>query len=178
MSTQTLSLFGGAITATAPSELIDASDLRQIPDTQEVFLFPESSISIIVEILQRVESSENSDAVKFHFSSLAHDNDAESSQVVSVDVNPNDRGDPTPSAVVLSGIQHIRKFNRTALDEVRILMSLYRVVEKGIDLIVTFNVPIVSEDGGAVDENKFEVVQNQFNVFIRSLRIGDFNLFA
>ena len=39
-------------------------DFRQIPDTQEVFLYPESSVSIIVEILQRVAPNENSDAAQ------------------------------------------------------------------------------------------------------------------
>jgi hypothetical protein len=30
------------------------SDLRQVPDTQEVFLYPDSDVSIIFEILQVV----------------------------------------------------------------------------------------------------------------------------
>ena len=29
-------------------------DLRQVPDTQEVFLYPNSGTSIIVEVLERV----------------------------------------------------------------------------------------------------------------------------
>ncbi|KEF62280.1 uncharacterized protein A1O9_00252 [Exophiala aquamarina CBS 119918] len=43
-------LYGGAITVQLPVELIDSSDLRQIPDHQEVFLSPSSLTSIIFEI--------------------------------------------------------------------------------------------------------------------------------
>lgn len=41
------------------------SQLRQVPDTQEVFLYPDSDVSIIAEILERVEPSDFSEAAKF-----------------------------------------------------------------------------------------------------------------
>jgi hypothetical protein len=41
------------------------SDLRQVPDTQEVFVYPDSQISIIVEILERVASNDDAEAAKF-----------------------------------------------------------------------------------------------------------------
>jgi hypothetical protein len=81
-------LFGGAITAELPTGCIDASyvsivstpshsahffgtsDLRQVPDTQEVFLYPDSEISIIIEVLERVEPADNYDAAKFASFSL------------------------------------------------------------------------------------------------------------
>ena len=82
MST-TKELFGGAITVTLPSHLIDASyvlfsfaspacvtlfssrDLRQVPDTQEVFLSPTSGISIIVEVLQSVSATDLREAAGY-----------------------------------------------------------------------------------------------------------------
>jgi len=115
---------------------------------------------------------------RFHFDSLAHDNSASSSEVFSVNIVPNDRGDSTPSVILLSGVQSVRKFNRTAQDQVRILMGLYRIEAKGIDLVVTFNIPVTSQDGGAVDSSRLEVIQQQFDTFTRSLRIIDFGLFA
>jgi len=52
MSSQTAlrELYGGAIIAALPSIAIDASDLRQIPDHQEVFLSQKTLTSIIFEI--------------------------------------------------------------------------------------------------------------------------------
>ena len=40
------------------------SDFRQVPDTQEVLLFPNSDISLIVEILEKVAPSGPKDAAK------------------------------------------------------------------------------------------------------------------
>lgn len=54
-------------------------------------------------------------------------------------------------------------------------MALYRVKHKNVDLVVTFNIPIESEDGGAVKE---EAVQKDFENFVTSLQIVDFGLFA
>ncbi|KDR73443.1 hypothetical protein GALMADRAFT_609979 [Galerina marginata CBS 339.88] len=171
-------LFGGAITAGTIPDLIDAANLRQVPDTQEVFMYPDSNISIIVEILQRVESSHYSDAIRFHFDSLAHDNSARSAEVESVSVIPNDRGDETPSAIVLKGIQFVPKFNHTTPDKVQILMALFRVESKHIDLAVTFNIPIGCADGGAVSSEQSEKARADFDTFVRTFRIVDFGLFA
>lgn len=43
-------LYGGAITVSLPTDLVDASDLREIPDHQEVFLREHTLSSIIFEI--------------------------------------------------------------------------------------------------------------------------------
>jgi hypothetical protein len=71
-------LFGGAIQLALPSDYLDArwvprqqtrlqeslapvltcSDMRQIPDNQEVFLSPVSETSVVVEILALVEEGE------------------------------------------------------------------------------------------------------------------------
>jgi hypothetical protein len=40
-------------------------DLRQVPDNQEVFVYPNSPISIIVEILERVAQEDDQEAAKF-----------------------------------------------------------------------------------------------------------------
>ncbi|KAJ7489922.1 hypothetical protein B0H11DRAFT_2010977 [Mycena galericulata] len=178
MASTTRELFGGAITALAPAHLLDASDLRQVPDTQEVLLYPDSSVSIVVEILQRVDVADDELAIKYHFDSLAHDNSAQSTAVEAVAMIPNTRNDNTPSAITLSGIQFVPKFNLTTPDQVRILMALFRVAEKPVDLVVTFNVPIKSQDDGAVGEEGQNDVQIHFEAFVRSLRIVDFGLFV
>ncbi|KAL3446599.1 hypothetical protein BJX65DRAFT_296187 [Aspergillus insuetus] len=47
-------LYGGAINAGIPEGWLDASDLRQIPDHQEIFLSPTTLSNLIIEINQRV----------------------------------------------------------------------------------------------------------------------------
>jgi len=39
--------------------------IRQVPDHQEVFLVPNSQISVIVEVLQRVAPNDDLEAAKF-----------------------------------------------------------------------------------------------------------------
>ncbi|KAJ7349486.1 hypothetical protein DFH08DRAFT_865512 [Mycena albidolilacea] len=178
MSSSTRQLFGGAITAVAPIHLVDASDLRQVPDTQEVLLYPDSSVSIIVEVLQRVDPPDDDSAIRFHFDSLAHDNSATTSTVDAVAVIPNTRGDKTPPAITLLGVQSVAKFNQEGQDQVRVLMALFRVEDQRVDLVVTFNVPVASQDHGAVGEEGWKTARNHFDAFVRSLCIVDFGLFA
>ena len=58
------------------------------------------------------------------------------------------------------------------------MMALFRVESKAIDLVVTFNTPIVSVDGGAVGNEGVERSETDFDIFVRSLRIHDFGLFT
>lgn len=157
-----------------------------------MLLYPDCGVSIVVEILERVEPDASEDAIKFvsiacrapltatrfHFDSLVQDNSAQKSQVSLIETLPKQSDGKTPPITRLSGFQDIKKFNRQTEDRVLILMALYRVEEKPIDLVVTFNVPVVSEDGGAVDSDGLSTVQTAFNQFTRSLRIIDFDLFA
>ena len=96
----------------------------------------------------------------------------------SVTVVPNDGGDDTPSAIILKGSQRVPKFNRTTPDDVRIFMALFRVEHKEIDLVVTFNVPIRTLDGGAVGSEGLEQAESDFHKFVTSFRICDYGLFA
>lgn len=114
----------------------------------------------------------------FHFGSLAHDNDAESHNVESTTVIPNDRGDNTPSPVVVVGTQQIKKFNRPTPDDVRIFLALYRVESKNVDLVLSMNIPLRTSDGQSVPESDQTAARQVFDTAVRSLRIIDFGLFA
>jgi len=172
-------LFGGSITAFAPSNLIDASVLRQIPDTQEVLLYPDSSVSIVIEILEKVEPSDISDAIKFHFDSLAHDDSALSATVEDVVVfAPNRDNSSSELSAILFGYQRVRKYNQPAPDDIRVLMALYRLEQKPIDVVVTFNIPVKSSDGGAVSDEGLITIRNHFSEFTGSLQIVNYELFA
>ncbi|KAG9318419.1 hypothetical protein JVU11DRAFT_510 [Chiua virens] len=162
-------LFGGAIVAKLPVDLVDVSDLRQVPDNQEVFLYPDCNVSIIIEVLQRVQKSSDLEAVKFHFEALAHDNNAASNTMQEPVVIPNDRGDQTPSPIIFRGSQQIRKFNTIIPDDVEILMALFRVNSggKSADLVVTASIPRGSE-GGVGAEHAAAIVSD-FNTLISSL---------
>lgn len=117
-------------------------------------------------------------AHRFHFDSLAYDNSAQSAEVEEIFEIPNVRGDRTPSATVLKGLQLVPKFNSTVADKVRIMMAVFRVESKGVDVVVTFNIPIFSVDGGAVGNAGIANSATDFDTFVRSFRIIDFGLFV
>ena len=68
-------LYGGAITVQLPKDYIDVSDLRQVPDHQEVFLSSTNLTSITFEINQYVEKQNDTAAVHFHFEDVIADSD-------------------------------------------------------------------------------------------------------
>ncbi|KAI0685482.1 Mog1p/PsbP-like protein [Cytidiella melzeri] len=170
-------LFGGAIEVTLPQTLVDASDLRQVPDTQEVFLYPDTSASIIVEVLERVAVSNDDEAARFHFDSLAHDNSATATEVLNVEVRTESRGE-TPSPIILHGTQSVPKFNSSIPDDVHIFLALYRIQSKNVDLALTMNVPVKTSDTGAVSAEGLAAVKHDFYVAAITLSILDFGLFA
>lgn len=117
--------------------------------------------------------------IRFHFDSVAYDNSARSAEIEGIFEIPNDRvGDNTPPAIVLKGVQLVSKFNSTVADKVRIMMAVFRVESKAIDVVVTFNIPVVSVYGGAVGNEGVERSETDFDIFVRSFRISDFSLFT
>ncbi|EDP45564.1 hypothetical protein MGL_0553 [Malassezia globosa CBS 7966] len=143
-------LFGGAISIHLDGNYMDASDLRQVPDNQEVLLSRDSDVSVIVEVLQCVGTSTDADAmdhgVRYHFDSLAHDNSALESQILKVasttciPQNPAQGATPTPS--LAQGLQIVRKFGKASdEDRVQISIAMWRLPSKNVDLVLSINDP-------------------------------------
>jgi hypothetical protein len=85
----------------------------------------------------------------------------------------------TPPPSILYGTQHVAKFNRPTPDEVRIFLAVYRLPSKPIDLVLTFNVPVASQDDdGVVGEAGLLAAKTQFEAAVKSLKIIDFDLFV
>ncbi|KAH8860622.1 Ran guanine nucleotide release factor [Schistosoma japonicum] len=61
-------LFDGAFQCLLPTNVIDASDLRQIPDNQEIFVHPSTSQSITIDIMEYVDANNREEAA----SSIIH----------------------------------------------------------------------------------------------------------
>ncbi|KAF8319274.1 Mog1p/PsbP-like protein [Clavulina sp. PMI_390] len=173
-------LFGGAITVELPDGLIDASDLRQIPDTQEVFLTPDSDVTYIIEILESVNAKDLIEATKFHFESLAHDNDASSSSIESVEISDTTRELPQPTPYILQGSQLVRKYNRPTPDQVQILLALFRVDGHNSDIVLTLNAPVQSSNAEVktISSGDWITIAHAFHQAVKTFTIVDFGLFA
>ncbi|CAG8504106.1 9503_t:CDS:2 [Paraglomus brasilianum] len=144
------SLFGGAISTYIPPNFIDVSDIRQVPDNQEVYADVDTDQSIVVEILQLAQEASDDDAAKFHFDSLAHDNDAEgySTMHQTIPLTPSDVPGLLPTARMsfLTGQQQVAKFRENepeARNLVNIFLAVFRLHEYETDIVITHNIPIL-----------------------------------
>jgi hypothetical protein len=66
-------LFGGAISVQVPTDFQDMSQIRPVPDHQEVFVKLDSIESIMFSILEYVDKSKaetDEDAVKYHLDDI------------------------------------------------------------------------------------------------------------
>ena len=79
-----LELYGGALSAELPGEWFDASDVRPVPDHQEVWLEkagPERSF--VLELLEALDGADDETAAREHFAELASMNEALGFEVLS-----------------------------------------------------------------------------------------------
>lgn len=67
-----MKLFGGAITADIPRTMLDASDLREVPDHQELFVGTSNgqNASLIIELLETVDKPTLLDSLAYHIEEL------------------------------------------------------------------------------------------------------------
>ncbi|KAG5450387.1 Ran guanine nucleotide release factor [Clonorchis sinensis] len=136
-------LYDGAFTLVLPSHVIDASDLRQIPDNQEVFLHPSTNQSVVVDILEQIDTQDPKEAARLHFQEVGHTNDASQIVIETVEeLSPPYRDPHCTSMVYLTGLQKVAKFNETAEHLVRIYQALYRYSNDSADVLVSVNSPL------------------------------------
>lgn len=194
-------LFGGALELALPRRMLDASLVRDVPDTQEVFVSRQDvNLSLIVDLAELVTPEDYLDslltptttttreqairlALETHVDALAHDNDALSCAISSLSIAPL----PSSSSALdgphlISATQRIAKFNNNksaAHDKVAIDLALWRLASHSADIVLSVNRPIIiigkGEGEGEGDEAHASRV---FGEAVRSLRLIDEGLFA
>lgn len=198
MSTTKISkheLFGGAIECSLPSAFISASDIRQIPSNQEVFVHKDLvNTSLIIEILESIDLSVsikssdeqntkddldvkasfedetmNNMAVA-HFEEIAAANDAQSYDIdtksLKFSINTNISKSEYQTARV-KGTQQVFKFGKpNHLDTVRVWVGVIRVDQPDADVVVSLN-SLIEDD---VSENE---LGKMFEECFESIKIVD-----
>lgn len=139
-------LFGGALSAVLPHSATDISELREIPDNQEVFAHAHTDQSLIVELVEYQDQVADQDAARYHFEDIAGSNKAlqpgafEVTSVVPLpksELSLSDCG----SAWMLTGTQCVSKFNEEARNTVTLHLGLFRMPQFSTDVLITFNDP-------------------------------------
>ena len=187
-------LYGGAITVELPKEYIDASDLRQVPDHQEVFLSPTTLTSIIFEINEFVQKQNDAAAVHFHFKDVIAESDRVAQDVSEPTkvMMPNASLKDFPAYVLQGGIVS-SEVDKNAPSNLpiewqqspemkeqltRVFQLVVRMEKYETDLCVRINMPMkemLSREDVAKEE---AFAKGMLEKIVESLEVKDFGLFA
>ncbi|XP_072540813.1 ran guanine nucleotide release factor [Salminus brasiliensis] len=140
-------LFGGALSAVVPPNATDVSELREIPDNQEVFVHAHTDQSVIIELVEYQAQVDDAQAARYHFEDLAGSNKASAEgrwEVQGVEPVPLSqlRLQECSSAWLLTGTQLISKFNEEAKNTVNIHLCVLRLPQYTTDILITLNHPV------------------------------------
>ncbi|KAF4360246.1 hypothetical protein F8388_020537 [Cannabis sativa] len=153
-------LFGGALASTFPQRFQDVSNIREVPDHQEVFVDPSRDESLIFEILELKEEVGDDGSASWFLQDLASEQEAEGCVVIeqsAVTEAPGLCYRSTPAVITTAvGQMAISKGRqgREAQNVVRVYIANVRLKEVNTDILISAYEPIrinpLSESATAV----------------------------
>ncbi|XP_033026350.1 ran guanine nucleotide release factor [Lacerta agilis] len=180
-------LFGGAFSAFLPPGSLDISEMRQVPDNQEVFVHPSTDQSVIVELLEYQADVPDENAARYHFEDIS--GASASAEILSQETfAPHLLAlEGCSSAWGLTARQLVAKFDEEAKNEVTLHLVLLRLPQYGTDLLLTFNNPtyIHPLSSSAAPGTEVPASPSQppwtvehFHTFVRSVRLLNPGIFG
>ncbi|XP_052174987.1 uncharacterized protein LOC127789926 isoform X2 [Diospyros lotus] len=160
-------LFGGAISSTFPLRFQDVSNIRQVPDHQEVFVDPARDESLIFELLDLKLDVADTGSATWFLQDLATEQEAEGTMAIS------------------KGRQ-----GREAQNIVRVYLANLRLKEVGTDVLITAYEPVVinplSETASTVGaglavpaiQSGCMPMSEVFKLALSSFKVNDWSLFG
>ncbi|CAL0308123.1 unnamed protein product [Lupinus luteus] len=142
-------LFGGSISSTFPRRFQDISNIREVPDHQEVFADPSRDESLIFELLEYKPDVADNGSATWFLQDLAREQDAEGCVVIEqsgVLEAPGLMYRNTPAvASTAVGQMTISKGRqgREAQNLVKVYLANLRLKEVETDVLITAYEPIV-----------------------------------
>ncbi|KAL6983495.1 hypothetical protein U1Q18_016881 [Sarracenia purpurea var. burkii] len=189
-------LFGGAIASTFPLRFQDVSNIRQVPDHQEVFVDPARDESLIFELLDLKHDVTDNGSAAWFLQDLSTEQDAEGAMLIE------------QSGVLEAGGLRFRNFpavvttavgqmaiskgrqGREAQNIVRVYVANLRLKEVGTDVLITAYEPIVisplSESASTVGaglvvpaaQSGCMPMDEVFKFAVSSFKVNDWSLFG
>ncbi|XP_057448259.1 uncharacterized protein LOC130739843 [Lotus japonicus] len=142
-------LFGGEISSTFPNRFQDVSNIRDVPDHQEVFVDPSRDESLIFELLDFKHDVADNGSAAWFFQDLAREQDAEGTVVIEqsgVLEAPGLTHNNIPTVVTTAvGQMAISKGRqgREAQNIVKVYLANLRLKGVDTDVLITAYEPIV-----------------------------------
>ena len=166
-------LFGGAMRITLPSTLIDVSDLRPVPDNQEVFCTTDGSHSVVVECLEYQADVPDNGIAQHLFDDLVDANGG-TAKAPTHTIHSNQFALPFADSlgltkVWLQGQQSLAKGHE--MHHITIHLCAIRVPQHRSDLLISFSSP---EEPSAEDN---DTIARLFGNIIQSFAVLDWSVF-
>ncbi|PVI07724.1 Mog1p/PsbP-like protein [Periconia macrospinosa] len=141
MSFKPTPLFGGAITVDLPSTYGDTSQIRQVPDHQEVYLDTNGYSGVIFEILEYVDKPDE-EALQYHFADLV-DGTGDATNLLNQGKGVMENTHPvhTLTFIQTPPPPTPSSAHRKAPDYIAIHLLLLRLKDHGTDILITINAP-------------------------------------
>ena len=178
MEEQALALFGGAVTASVVGAWFDASDVRPVPDHQEVWCERAGAErSLVIELLDRVEAPDDAAATE-HFEELASGNDASSSAVVSTQRLPVAACHEAMRTAGLAFHLRGKQVSASCPGTLHVELVLLRLAAPSTDLLITVTRQAAADVATAVASEKAEADRALVLAVLSSLRVCDWGLFG
>jgi len=189
-------LFGGAISCSFPPRFKDVSDVREVPNNQEVFQDPNRDESFIIELLELKDNVADAGSARWFLEDLAGEQAAENSPVVqeesSVPAAHIPLLDETTTVNTVIGTMAIAKGRQgpEASNLVRVYLANIRLRGVETDILVTIYEPLAiseqSESAAAVGSGATVpatvagcmAAADVFNQVLSTFRILDWSLFG
>lgn len=202
----TTELYGGAITISKlPNSFIDISQIRQVPDTQEVFINQLSSHndshdvsgsfdhSFIIDLLQRVDPIDYQEAIHLHLQDIVppHVHNQPIEQIKQQQQQEEDNEDDDDGIIrYFSFVQfkpQYKKFDpNESPKQIITLICLIRLEKVDTDVLLQYIIPLKSENEnvnvnfeGSTKVDK--IVKESYDLFKKialSFTVKDWNLFG
>lgn len=169
-------LYGGAITCNLPSSWVDVSEIRQVPDHQEVYLGPQNE-SLVVEILEHQTTKSDNDAARYFFEDLAEANGSTQNNTFTI-VSMGAQSGSNDRCICGIGMQEIRKGKETdiagnprdvPLVRVQVELAVVRLPQVQTDLLLTLS---------RTKETPDTELSTDFQQVLSTLQIRDWSLFV
>lgn len=185
---KTINLYGGACRIDIPDRFIDVSNLRQVPDHQEVFVCgTRTDQSIIVEIVELSSTVPDDQIASFHLEELASANQSTVSTIIHPQETISDEVMPQFASrfkAFCVGQQQVAKFHETARNVVNVYLFALRLRDHDAEVLITFNDPTfidpqssAAKDAQAVGQD-IEKSMRLFRHVVQSFHIVDYGLFG
>ncbi|WOL02220.1 putative ran guanine nucleotide release factor [Canna indica] len=142
-------LFGGAISSCFPLRFQDVSNIREVPDHQEVFADPQRDESLIFELLDLKHDVEDSSSAVWFLRDIADEQDAEETMVLEHSdtleaVGLTNTNGPAIASIAVGQMAISKgRQGREAQNLVRVYLANLRLKEVSTDVLITAYEPIV-----------------------------------